>query len=39
MIVKLILKEVNDRFLFLENVGLDYLILSCVLGMLFGGEV
>ncbi|EOT36164.1 excinuclease ABC subunit UvrA [Enterococcus durans] len=33
-----ILKEVNDRLSFLENVGLDYLTLSRASGTLSGGE-
>ncbi|MGQ4824053.1 excinuclease ABC subunit UvrA, partial [Enterococcus faecalis] len=35
---KPILKEVNDRLSFLENVGLDYLTLSRASGTLSGGE-
>lgn len=38
VIAKPILKEVNDRLSFLENVGLDYLTLSRVSGTLSGGE-
>ncbi len=38
MIAKPILKEVNDRLSFLENVGLDYLTLSRASGTLSGGE-
>src|SRR5690606_32258233 len=37
-IAKLILKEINDRLLFLNNVGLDYLTLSRSAGTLSGGE-
>ncbi|EMF0127391.1 excinuclease ABC subunit UvrA [Enterococcus hirae] len=38
VIAKPILKEVNDRLSFLENVGLDYLTLSRASGTLSGGE-
>ncbi|MDA3974404.1 excinuclease ABC subunit UvrA [Enterococcus thailandicus] len=38
MIAKPILKEVNDRLSFLENVGLEYLTLSRASGTLSGGE-
>ncbi|EMF0419773.1 excinuclease ABC subunit UvrA [Enterococcus hirae] len=38
VIAKPILKEVNDRLSFLENVGLDYLTLSRSSGTLSGGE-
>lgn len=38
VIAKPILKEVNDRLSFLENVGLDYLTLSRTSGTLSGGE-
>jgi excinuclease ABC subunit A len=38
MIARPILKEVNDRLTFLENVGLDYLTLSRASGTLSGGE-
>ena len=38
VIPKPILKEVNDRLSFLENVGLDYLTLSRASGTLSGGE-
>ncbi|WP_053766768.1 excinuclease ABC subunit UvrA [Enterococcus hirae] len=38
VIAKSILKEVNDRLSFLENVGLDYLTLSRASGTLSGGE-
>ncbi len=37
-IARPILKEVNDRLSFLENVGLDYLTLSRASGTLSGGE-
>lgn len=38
IIARPILKEVNDRLSFLENVGLDYLTLSRASGTLSGGE-
>lgn len=38
IIAKPILKEVNDRLSFLQNVGLDYLTLSRASGTLSGGE-
>ncbi|MDV7743953.1 excinuclease ABC subunit UvrA [Enterococcus mundtii] len=38
VIARPILKEVNDRLSFLENVGLDYLTLSRASGTLSGGE-
>lgn len=38
MIAKPILKEINDRLNFLQNVGLDYLTLSRAAGTLSGGE-
>ncbi len=38
VIARPILKEVNDRLNFLENVGLDYLTLSRASGTLSGGE-
>jgi len=38
VIAKPILKEVNNRLSFLENVGLDYLTLSRASGTLSGGE-
>lgn len=38
VIAKPIVKEVNDRLTFLENVGLDYLTLSRSAGTLSGGE-
>lgn len=38
MIVKPIVKEVDDRLSFLRNVGLDYLTLSRASGTLSGGE-
>ena len=38
VIAKPILKEVNDRLSFLENVGLDYLTLNRASGTLSGGE-
>ncbi|MGM0124053.1 UvrABC system protein A [Enterococcus sp. AZ194] len=38
IIARPILKEVNDRLTFLENVGLDYLTLSRASGTLSGGE-
>ena len=38
VIAKPILKEVNDRLSFLQNVGLDYLTLSRASGTLSGGE-
>lgn len=37
-ISKMILKEINERLTFLENVGLDYLTLSRNAGTLSGGE-
>ncbi|MFC3041308.1 excinuclease ABC subunit UvrA [Virgibacillus xinjiangensis] len=37
-IAKLILKEINNRLEFLNNVGLDYLTLSRAAGTLSGGE-
>ncbi len=37
-IAKLILKEINDRLMFLKNVGLEYLTLSRAAGTLSGGE-
>src|SRR5690625_4628128 len=37
-IAKMILKEINDRLEFLNNVGLDYLTLSRASGTLSGGE-
>jgi excinuclease ABC subunit A len=38
MIAQPIVKEVNDRLSFLQNVGLDYLTLSRAAGTLSGGE-
>lgn len=38
MIARHILKEINERLAFLENVGLDYLTLSRSAGTLSGGE-
>ncbi|SKA09575.1 excinuclease ABC subunit A [Pilibacter termitis] len=38
VIARPILKEVNDRLTFLQNVGLDYLTLSRAAGTLSGGE-
>src|SRR5699024_11465416 len=37
-IAKMILKEIDDRLEFLNNVGLDYLTLSRAAGTLSGGE-
>ncbi|QDP41253.1 excinuclease ABC subunit UvrA [Radiobacillus deserti] len=37
-IANMILKEINDRLLFLNNVGLEYLTLSRAAGTLSGGE-
>ncbi|MDC3412254.1 excinuclease ABC subunit UvrA [Aquibacillus sp. 3ASR75-11] len=37
-IAKMILKEIDDRLTFLNNVGLDYLTLSRAAGTLSGGE-
>lgn len=37
-IANLILKEINDRLMFLKNVGLDYLTLDRIAGSLSGGE-